>query len=366
MSLEDAVEAVTTETTEVEPGGGTGVVEPSPEPEAATEAAPEADAPKAEDKPADPPKRSLQDVVQDALKTDSAKKDDEAPVNPDAKPKPEEVKAEDAEGKTEGKVEEDPDADIAAFKDHPRWQQMTKERDEYKAEVETLKGPAEEFGKIQNFMSQHNVPAEEVAEAMTIVAMMKNPDTVKDAVTRLQALADQGRAFLGEGIDADLQQRVDDGEISEAFAKEMTKQRATANATRQAAEAAQRRAEQATQTVTETQRASAMDQVRNRATNFLAAKQSTDPDFALKAPFLQNAIAARRAAHQGEMTPEVGEKIVAEAYDEVTKNLLAVKPKPQPTPKAPSSTSPGSGSAPANPKSLQEAVALGLNSGVAA
>ena len=358
--IEEAVDNLSPDATAADPGGGTGVVEPAPAP---VEAAAEADAPKAEDKPADPPKRSLQDVVQDALKAEAPK--EEAPLNPDAIKKPEEVKAEDGAPK----AAEDPDADIAAFKDHPRWRQVTQERDQYKAEIETLKGPAQEMGKIQQFMSDHSVPANELAEAMIIVAKMKNPATIKEAVAKLDELANQGRAFLGEGIDPDLQQRVDDGEISEAFAKEMTKSRAVSAATRQSAEAASKRAEQVTQTVTQERQAETSQQIKTRAEAFLASKQATDPDYALKTPMLGYVIRAKREAYvanNGALTPEAGETIVSEAYAEVTKTLMAARPAPKPTPKVPSSLSPGAGAAPANPKSLQEAVAIGLTSGVAA
>jgi hypothetical protein len=108
------------------------------------------------------------------------------------------------------------------FHEHPRWKEVIAERDGFRED-------AGRFREIEGFMQSHGLTGEEVAEGFDIMAKLKSGDParlgeVRDYfATRLAFLDDA----LGNVLPDDLQQKVANGEIDEAAAKEVARLRAT-------------------------------------------------------------------------------------------------------------------------------------------
>lgn len=331
---------------------------PTPDANAEASSTPEGAEPKADT--SDKPKRNLADVVQDAFKVE--KPAEESAASPEAEVKPETETAEADADKAQEEAEKE-------FHKHPAWQRIMSERDQYKAKIDELSAyepAAKQYEQITKFMETNAIPAEEMAEAMTLVAMMKKPESLRAAVDKLSELRDQGLAMLGEGIDTDLRQQVEEGALNEAYAKELTKQRAEARVTRASAEQATSRAEAANTQLTERQTSELQTQAKSKAEAYLTQKKSADPDFDRKAPMLKRVVQSMRAEHKGPLTPDAAEKIMSEAYDFVTDQLTSAARQPKPTPRTPTGNTPGSAGTAPKPKSLSEAISLGMSQGTAA
>ena len=112
---------------------------------------------------------------------------------------------------------------LPPFHKHPRWQEMVRERDTYRTKAEELEPRAQEFDKIDNFMKENELSAQEVADGLQVVAMMKNdPARARDVLAERMESLDQ---YSGHKLPDDLAREVDEGYISEDRARELARLR---------------------------------------------------------------------------------------------------------------------------------------------
>lgn len=144
-------------------------------------------------------------------------------------------------------------------------------------ELNALRPKAEEFEKINRFVTDAGLTNQEVGQILTIGALMKSDpaEALKALMPYVQRLQDA----VGEVLDPDLQERVRLGYLTEADARELSKAQATA-----------RNAQQRAERMTERQRQEAEQREVQRlidsgvkAAGEWEAKQATrDPDWHLK------------------------------------------------------------------------------------
>lgn len=172
-----------------------------------------------------------EDSTEDSTEADSEQS--QAESEDDTAESEDEAEGEDAEGEDGEKPE--------PFHKHPRWQEMVRQRDEFRQQAEQLEPKAQEFDKINQFMQDNELSAQEVADGLQVVAMMKNdPIKARDVLAeRMQSLNE----VSGHTLPSDLQNEVESGMISEDRARELARLR---NETRLADEKRQR-TEQKTQ-----------------------------------------------------------------------------------------------------------------------
>ena len=109
------------------------------------------------------------------------------------------------------------------FHKHPRWQEMVRQRDEFRQRAESLEPKAQEFDKINQFMQDNELSAQEVADGLQVVAMMKNdPIRARDTLAKRMESLDE---VSGHKLPADLQTEVESGMISEDRARELARLR---------------------------------------------------------------------------------------------------------------------------------------------
>jgi hypothetical protein len=158
-----------------------------------------------------------------------------------------------------------------------RFSKLTKNLKATSAERDALKPKAAEFDKIDSFVRNAGLSQQDVAGTLEIAALLRS--SPPDALARLEPIVAQLRAMVGETLPADLQQRVDQGYLTEADAKTLAKAQATA-----------RLSDQRLTAVTEQQQSEARNrEFRTLTTNTVSSietwesKQAErDPDWHLK------------------------------------------------------------------------------------
>jgi hypothetical protein len=311
---------------------------------AADVVAPETDANAAESSPAgetDANRVSLLSVVKDALEPKAPVAASSTAEGVDGPAKEEAAAAEAAAAEAEA------DDSALPFHNHPRWQQVLRERD-------ALRPDAESYQAIETFLQDNGVTAEEAAEGYQVMALLKrnDPASLQQALEwfepRVQALRDA----LGADLPADLQQRVDDGELDADVAAELAASRATLALSARAEEAGTRRSEEARQAEAVHQAATA---VVTAVDQWEAQIKKTDPDYAKKAEMVATTITATMATSP---TAEEAVKIAQAAYEKVNGTFAALRPPP----KAVNTITPAGSSASnaTQPATLREAIEASL------
>lgn len=259
--------------------------------------------------------------------------------------------------------EEDEDGKkLPPFHKHPRWQEMVRERNQLREQVDEFKQGAEEYRKIESFMQENELSAQEVARAMQTVALMRNdPSRAREILA--QELETLDRA-VGEKLPDDLQREVEDGYMTEERAKELARLRNEQSRTAQQAEQERRRAQEAQQQAEQQRRQQAgqqaLQQQQEAVRSWEQSIKSRDPDFERIQPLVYKELRwmVREGMDQGRAprTPDEAVKLAERAYSNVKEQLRRVQPRQQTQPGPTSKVSGGSAGSGAQPQSMQDAV----------
>lgn len=223
----------------------------------------------------------------------------------------------------DGKVAEgDKPAEVAdkdlPFHNHPRFQQLTRERAQFKE-------GHDRHNEVLSFMEKNSLVSDEVKEGFQVMALIKNNPA--QALEALNTWVDRLKQHLGLTLPKDLQDKVETGAIDAETAKEVALTRRDKDgATRTATVATQHANELATHS-----RANACATAVNGAEATLKAR---DPDYAVKQPFVTD-ILTMRIAKEGVPTPEMAVswfndalKTVNTRFAGLPKNRVATRPTP--------------------------------------
>ena len=232
------------------------------------------------------------------------------------------------------------------FNKHPRFRELVKEKNTYKAQMAEYEADAKQYRDIQSFMQTNGLTPEEVAESLGILAQAKTGDPAKAyelMLQRTQALA----VMAGKQLPTDLEEKVEQGYIDRETAQDLHQQRVSAERKAQLAQSQLDRRSQ------EDQR----NQVNSMASAVSAWEQATkssDPDFDLKAELVKDRVRAHVASYGMPKNAEQALKVSKDAYEAVTQTLLRVRGD-----KAPMRTAVGgktNGSAAPEPKNLLDVI----------
>lgn len=257
-------------------------------------------------------KASLLSVVQDAVqpKDDAeatASQADEESTDTDTSQ--DEAGQKDAQGQDEG----DEFADVG-FRKHPRFQQLIRERNAYK-------GDAQEYRKIQTFLSENGLSAERAGEMLQIGALMeRNPaQALEQLRPHLQKLVQEAGAVLPN----DLQDRVRKGELTKDAAAEISRLRAQQAGTQREQQFQQEQAERQRQQ-------QAAEGMRNAAASWERTVRQRDPDFDALMEDVEREIVYRHSKGERPSDPDGVKKQLDEAYAAVKKRTRPAAPPKRP------------------------------------
>lgn len=219
---------------------------------------------------------------------------------------------------------------------------LTTERDEYRQSHEQIE-------HLRNYSAEKGLAAEMISEALETRAMLEGQNFrgFLDAVLPYVQLAQRA---LGEAVAPDIQQLIDDGELTPEIAKRLTQSEANAQLAKQEAE---RRAQALSARDTQDAEGQRLQSVKRAIAETEAALRASDPNFAQKAPALT---AQMRATFETYGIPQSGE--AAAALIRKLHQNFPVQKRPKPTPTAPRPGASPAKTRTAAPTSMQEAMAL--------
>lgn len=203
------------------------------------------------------------------------------------------------------KTADDENFSDVPFHAHPRFKQLVAQRNQFRE-------GAQQYEKVQTFLAENGVTADEAADFLVVRALMKqNP---AEAWKQLKPLVQQLLVEAGEVLPADLRQRVQAGEMTQAAAIELSRLRAQQESGRRAQTA---QAEQAQQR----QRAEHVRSIQQSVATWEQVTRQRDPDFDAKSEAMQKEILWLQKRDGMPKTPDDARKMVETAYATVNKSL---------------------------------------------
>jgi len=202
------------------------------------------------------------------------------------------------------------------FNKHPRFRELVKEKNTYKAQMAGYEADAKQYRDIQSFMQTNSLTAQEVVEGFEIMAQMKSdPAKAREALLKRMELLELA---TGHKLPTDLEEKIDQGYIDRETARDLHQQRVGAERKAQLAQSQLDRRSQ------EDQR----NQVNSMASAVSAWEQATkssDPDFDLKAELVKDRVRAHVASHGMPKNTEEALKLSKDSYEAVTQTLLRMR-----------------------------------------
>lgn len=205
------------------------------------------------------------------------------------------------------------------FHNHPRFQQLTRERAQFKEGYD-------QHNAVLSFMEKNSLVSDEVKEGFQVMALIKNnPAQAREALKTWVARLDE---YLGDKLPKDLQEKVEAGSIDAETAKEVAITRRDKDGATRTAEAAKSHAN----TLAMQSHGKACADGVNVAESAIKAR---DPDYAVKQPFVTNILTAKIAREGLPKTPEIAVawfndalKTVNLQFAPLGRNRVATKPTP--------------------------------------
>jgi len=334
---------------------------PAPVSSPGSEPAPDANAQApAESSPAkDEDKKTLLDAVKGALDVKNIEDEDE-PVDLKSKAEPSTAEGDKSEPSADAKPDTKDDVSddsLLAALDKLKGDVPLNKIERFRAVLEenkSLKGANERFREMESTMGaigrdaqRMGISQQEMAQLFAWPRLLASDP--KTAVEQLQEFTAMWQQKIGHTLPDDLKQKVDDGVLDEATAKEVSQLRAssTLDRSRHEADVAETAHSNATQRTRE---------IHDSVNAYQAELKAHDPDYTPeKHDMVVDALTALVSKHGVPGTVADARSMAKNAYDTVTKRLSAFKPQPR------SLASPTVGRrlnkpAEAQPKSMREAI----------
>lgn len=282
-------------------------------------------------------------------------RDPNAPASPDTpKDKPDDGQAE--ADTDEGEDDDtEPEANAASAVIRKKFNKLLRQRRELRetvTQLETLRPSAEIGSQLESFARDNDLAADDIVRGLGIMAALRRGDwqTFYDGIAKPMRMAQE---YLGHAIPADLRQQVEQGQMTEATARQMARMRMDQQMSHVTQQAEQVRTSQRTLALTQ-------DSVTRSVTAFEQQLSANDPDYGRKAHLVKRAAQAKLQERGGFISnAEEALAITKEAYDEVNTAIRKLQPAPHATARQPN----GNGQtrqARAEPGSLMEAALQGL------
>jgi hypothetical protein len=209
-----------------------------------------------------------------------------------------------------------------------RIETLLTQRNEARQQYTAVEPELAQHRQLQGYLREHQLAADDVNMLLGVGAALRRGDyqSFLDGVTPYVQAAQEA---LGFRLPQDLQKQVNDGEVSESAARELTRARHTAAM----AEANARESKQQLQSQSAEQRVLAVRQVID---TWEAGVKARDPDYPAKAAAVRRIGQALLQERGVPQTPEEAQQLVQAAYVEATQMLLKARPAPQATRRTPS------------------------------
>lgn len=229
---------------------------------------------------------------------------------------------------------------------------LLRQRGELREHIAQLEPVAEIGGQLANFARENDLSSDDIVKAVSLAAAVRVGDW-QSFYQQVGPFVRRAQEYLGLVLPDDLGQRVQQGHMTEAAAREYARTRF--DAARAAAIAEQRGTE------IQSSRVQAVQQdVQRSVANYEAQLAARDPDYRAKADAIRRTTQAILHERGGQIgSAQEALEIVQAAHAEVTAQYRRLMPGPRPTNPVPNGNS-QQPSARADPKTMMEAALLGL------
>lgn len=207
------------------------------------------------------------------------------------------------------------------FHKHPRFQQLLRQRDSYRGERDEFKVDAERYRNVQTFIDQNGLSADEVADGLMTMALMKNNPI--EAWKRMRPTVQNLLIAAGEVLPEDLNQMVANGEMSQEAALEVSRSRAAAKSMQAFQSFSEQRQERERQT-------SIATSLKSAANDWEVDRRKKDPNFDAKLEPLQKEVLFLQMTEGKPNTPDGVRAQLKKAYDRVNASLRPQRANPAP------------------------------------
>lgn len=202
------------------------------------------------------------------------------------------------------------------FSKHPRFQQVVRERREFKVD-------AERYRNVQTFLDSSGMSAEEAADGLTIMAQAKVDPA--GAWQRIKPWVQKVLIAAGEVLPDELNQRVEAGHLDRDTALQLSRTQAQIHAMETQRSFEQQRAERSRQF-------EAQQSIQTAASTWEEERKVRDPNFDAKIDLLKREIAWLQREEGRPDTPEGVKDQLDRAYKTVSGRFVAPTPVPVPRP----------------------------------
>jgi hypothetical protein len=185
----------------------------------------------------------------------------------------------------------------------PRFKEVIAEKNEYKR-------GHEQYEKIQSSLKEMKLSAEETAQGLSIMGLMKsNPQAALEA---LQPIINNLQQVTGQIIPNDIQQKIEDGYMDEDVGKELARTRADVQIQKNANQQMLNEQEQM-------KTRSEINSLAQSVTNWEKNVRKTDPDFDFKQDEIDDRVSALVRERGRPNNSDDAVALAQEAYDTVNK-----------------------------------------------
>ncbi len=279
---------------------------------------------------------------------DETKEEGAPPSEADSEAKAKDEKQEDD---NEPVPDEEPSSDVPAST-RKKINKLLRERRQLREEVQTLRDmqPAAEIGiQLHNFQQANNLSTDGIMDALDLLVMVNRGDYA-GFYEKVGPLVRHAQEVLGIVLPPDVQQLVDQGQMTEQAARQYSTTRfERANYEVKARQMAARQEDAMVHQV--------RDNVQRSVTAFEQRLAATDPDYKAKAESVRRTAQALLLERGGQINSvDDALSITKQAYDEVSAQFRRLQPQARATAAMPGRSNPQTPAARPQPKSMLDAI----------
>ncbi len=232
-----------------------------------------------------------------------------------------------------------------------RIRELIKANKDLTAQIEQFRPAVQGYDQLSTFLQTNRLSVDDANLTLEVGALLRRGD-FRGFLQAVEPYVVAAKEALGEHLPDNLRQQVEEGAIPEDVARELVRTRAEASRLRG-------NLEETHATVQHQAQIEQVNGIRNIVASWERQVQATDPDYAQKKDLVRDYALAVVAERGSPRTPQEALSHAQEAYRRANATIAKYRPAAQPTRPSPSSVQSPTNAAP-KPKSLQEAMALGL------
>lgn len=218
---------------------------------------------------------------------------------------------------------------------------LSKQVKTLEAEKASYQKSHEYVQSVEQFVTENQIEPQNITRAYGLMAQLSKGD-FKGFLDGLKPFIDYARQNLGEVLPKDLEDAVEEGQMTEEWAQQIAQTRA-----QQARQQEQDQRRQQTD-----QQSDQIAQI-TRAIDAREAELKSDPDYAALAPQVQEIMGTMMSSGARPQSPDEAVTLLNKAV-ELAKRATPPRPKPRPTPPAPEGQTPSPKRS--QPKTMEEAI----------